>query len=169
MVKLTKKVPPSSIELSSLLRKRKMSLEKFINDFGITSYEALRLRCERMGVQTPPEEKVRRFFSMEKLVNSPTDGIVVLEAPRVIAEKTGLEIELVQNSPVSLTPSTTEDVVVSIPPVVDEVESIDAIGPVDLDTNVFDINKKKKNKKNGSFDWKHDVEANLALAPNNDH
>lgn len=90
MVKLTNK-SSAPIKLLDLLRKRKMSFGVFLSEFGINSYESLKIRCERMGVE-PPDEDVFESTKPKEIVNSPTDGIVVLEAPKVIKEQTGSEL-----------------------------------------------------------------------------
>lgn len=93
MAKITRKNTAPSIGLLDILRKRRISFKKFILDFGINSYESLKLRCERMGVVPPVESKFNEAKGSE-FVNSPTDGILVLEAPKVINEKTGEEINV---------------------------------------------------------------------------
>jgi len=65
------------IKLSDLLRRRKSDLKKFVNDLGISTYDALKENCTRIGVQPPLEDewlKVRDDF-----VTSPTEGIVVID------------------------------------------------------------------------------------------
>lgn len=91
MAKITRKGTGPSIKLLDLLRKRRISLKKFISDFGINSFESLRLRCERMGVVPPAESKFNEIKG-DEFVNSPTEGILVLEAPKAISEKTGEEL-----------------------------------------------------------------------------
>lgn len=93
MAKITRKGTEPNIKLLDLLRKRRISLKKFISDFGINSFESLRLRCERMGVVPPAESKFNEVKG-DEFVNSPTEGILVLEAPKAISEKTGEELNL---------------------------------------------------------------------------
>lgn len=93
MAKITRKNASTALKLTDVLRKKKISLDKFIKDFGINSYESLKMRCERMGVVPPVESKFNEIKGGE-FVNSPTEGILVLEAPKVINEKTGEELNL---------------------------------------------------------------------------
>jgi hypothetical protein len=64
------------LKLGDLLRRRKMTLKLFMDEFGITTYEALAIRCKRLGVQ-PPDESAFVALNMP-LVSSPTEGVVVL-------------------------------------------------------------------------------------------
>lgn len=91
MAKITRKNATTAIKLNDLLRKRKITLAKFITDFGLHSYESLKLRCERIGV-TPPDIEVYNKAKGTELINSPTDGIIVLDFPKIIKEKTGDEM-----------------------------------------------------------------------------
>ena len=79
------------LKLSDLLRRRKMTLRQMLQEHGITTYETLVIRCDRMGV-TPPTD--REFYDvMPRPVNSPQEGVVVLEAPPVLDEISGREID----------------------------------------------------------------------------
>jgi hypothetical protein len=72
------------MKLSDLLRRRKTSLKKFVNDLGISTYDSLKENCSRIGVQPPQEDewlKVRDGF-----VTSPTEGIVVIDPPEIFQE-----------------------------------------------------------------------------------
>jgi len=78
------------LKLSDLLRRRKTTLNIFLKEFGITTYESLFERCDRMGVEAPSMDE---FLSVNQpIVNNPAEGVVVLEAPPVIKESTGKEI-----------------------------------------------------------------------------
>lgn len=79
------------LHLNDLLRRKKTSLSQFMNDFGISTYEGLKARCERLGVVVPSLEQFEEV--MPKHVNSPTEGVVVLEPPPVVHEHTGMIIE----------------------------------------------------------------------------
>lgn len=76
------------LSLADLLRRRKMSLKQLIDQFGITTYEALCIRCDRMGV-SPPDEAAFRAVVGTVTVSSPTEGVIVLEAPPIVDEATG--------------------------------------------------------------------------------
>ncbi len=79
------------LKLADLLRRRKMTLEQFIEESGVQSYEGLVIRCQRIGVQPPRETEYKEL--KPKPVNSQQDGIVILEAPKVIDEPSGMEID----------------------------------------------------------------------------
>lgn len=85
-----KNVP--KLKLGDLLRRRKMTLRQLLDEFGITTYAGLVIRCERMGVASPSEEDFRVAFP-NKPVNSPQEGVVVLEPPPVVDEISGREID----------------------------------------------------------------------------
>jgi len=78
------------LKLMSLLRRRRISLQQFINEFGITTYEGLHLRCERMGVVTPTRQEFEEIAP--PIVNSPSEGVLVLDAPPVVKETSGKQI-----------------------------------------------------------------------------
>lgn len=73
----------SRICLLDLLRRRKTSLKKFLNEFGIISYELLKIRCNSMGVIPPSEEDFSAVIGSPVMhgLSSPTEGIVVLDSP----------------------------------------------------------------------------------------
>lgn len=77
----------SNLSLITLLKRRKMTLERYVKDFGITSYEALVLQCERMGVTPPDYIDTLVLFGVIPTVNDPSDGIVVLNEPRIIDDR----------------------------------------------------------------------------------
>jgi hypothetical protein len=78
------------LRLADLLKRRKMTLKQLLDEFGITTYAALTIRCERMGVQAPSQEEFDVVAGT--VVSSPTEGVVVLEAPPVIEDCSGKEI-----------------------------------------------------------------------------
>ena len=75
------------LKLTDLLRRRKTTLKSLLDEFGITTYEGLLARCERMGVAPPTMEQF--MATSPPVVNSPPEGVLVLEAPRVIRESDG--------------------------------------------------------------------------------
>lgn len=79
------------LKLSDLLRRRKMTLKQMLTEHGITTYETLVIRCGRMGVTPPTEQEFHDV--VPKPVNSPAEGVVVLEPPPVVEEQTGREID----------------------------------------------------------------------------
>jgi hypothetical protein len=79
------------LKLSDLLRRRKTTLAKHMKEFGINTYEMLSERCARLGVEPPTLEEF--LLVAPPLVNSPTEGILILEAPPVIQESSGKKLE----------------------------------------------------------------------------
>ena len=86
-----KNVP--KIKLIDLLRRRKTTLIKHLNEFGITTYEHLVERCDRMGVVPPSQEEFNQISPQPPTVNSPAEGVVVLDLPPIVIESTGKKYE----------------------------------------------------------------------------
>lgn len=82
------------LRLVDLLKRRKMTLRQLLDEFGITTYEGLLIRCTRMGVLPPDEPEFDDVFTVKHVVNNPTEGIVVLEPPNVIGDATGNVIDV---------------------------------------------------------------------------
>lgn len=80
------------LKLTDLLRRRKMTLRRMLDEFGITTYEGLVVRCERMGVLPPPEKDFKAAFP-DPPVNNPQEGVVVLDPPPVVDEISGRIID----------------------------------------------------------------------------
>ena len=96
------------LKLSDLLRRRKMSLRQFLDEFGITTYETLSIRCDRMGVAVPDEKD---FITIAPApVNSPTEGVLVLE-PEPIPQQA---VEQEPEQPVDTIPVVDDDVTKSL-------------------------------------------------------
>lgn len=77
--------------LSQLLRRRKVTLSKFMSEQGISTYDALIRRCESIGV-TPPSEQ--EYVAVDvQLVSNPQEGLVVLDPIPIVDETTGHEID----------------------------------------------------------------------------
>ena len=70
----------SRVALTDLLRRRRSSLQNFLEETGIVTYELLIERCASIGVIPPTEEDFRKVRGNPVLHNlsSPTEGIVVL-------------------------------------------------------------------------------------------
>lgn len=70
----------SSINLTDLLRKKKTTLESYIKENGIVTYELLSARCGSLGVVPPPEKDFLNAMGnpVTPEISSPTEGIVVL-------------------------------------------------------------------------------------------
>ncbi len=103
------------LRLGDLLRRRKMALRQFLDEHGLTTYEGLVIRCDKLGVQ-PPDETEFKAACPASPVNNPTEGVVVLEPPPVIDGNTGRTIE-----------SSHDDVVT---PVVDTLEGLTQEDPL---------------------------------------
>ena len=81
------------LKLTDLLRRRKTTLERHLKEFGIITYESLIDKCNRMGVDPPTLDEFLKTNPNPPIINSPAEGVVVLEAPPVIHEITGKKIE----------------------------------------------------------------------------
>ena len=79
------------LKLSDLIRRRKTTLKQMLTDRGLSTYTALVHWCDRIGVMPPSEKEFNDV--MPSPVNSPQEGVVVLEAPPVLEEQTGREID----------------------------------------------------------------------------
>lgn len=65
------------LKLVELLRRRKMSLRQLLDEFGITTYDGLLARCNRLGVMPPEELEFKQAMPQNILVNNPSEGVVV--------------------------------------------------------------------------------------------
>lgn len=88
----------SKVTLINVLKRRKSSLKRFLEETGIVTYELLRTRCDSMGV-IPPEEQefldtTGTYAEGTATVSSPAEGVIVLNPPKVINELTGLQIAM---------------------------------------------------------------------------
>lgn len=79
------------LTLADVLRRRKISLETFVHDLGVQSYEGLVLWCNDFGVQPPSEDAYNEI--RPEVRTSQQDGVVVLDPPPVIDEQSGREID----------------------------------------------------------------------------
>jgi hypothetical protein len=79
------------LKLADLIRRRKTTLKQMVLDRGITAYASLVHWCERIGVVPPTEDEFKAVFP--EPVNSPQEGVVVLQPPPVIEEQTGRQID----------------------------------------------------------------------------
>lgn len=110
------------IKLENLLRRRKITMKFFLNELGITTYESLLNKCDRMGVMAPTYEEFIDATSGD-VVSNPTEGVVVIEPLPIVKESTGDVID-VDNNAFQL-----NDVLV-------ENESLDTSNqPIDIDNN----------------------------------
>jgi hypothetical protein len=93
----------SKVTLLSLLKRRKSDLKRFLSDTGIVTYELLKSRCDSMGVIQPEEKDFINASGADSagmaLVSSPTEGLIVLDPPKIINELTGKEVEMPDINP----------------------------------------------------------------------
>lgn len=73
---------PSKIKLIEVIKRRKLTLKMFINEFGITTYNQLLDKCDDLGVQPPTLEEYN--VAMPSHVTDINEGIIVLESPKII-------------------------------------------------------------------------------------
>ena len=76
------------LKLSDLLRRRKMTLRQLLDEFGITTYDSLIERCNRMGVAPPTENEF--LVVAPSPVNNPSEGVFVIEI-EATAEQAAIE------------------------------------------------------------------------------
>lgn len=90
----------SKVFLTDLLRRKKVTLEKYLKETGIVTYELLVSRCESSGLVPPSHEEFltsRGDNSVTPSISSPTEGVVVLEPPpviKIVSENDGSVLEL---------------------------------------------------------------------------
>jgi hypothetical protein len=72
------------LKLSDLLRKRRKTLKQFIDELGISNYEALCARCQRIGVAPPTAE------DFDKVIVKTTHTTHVIVEP-VVTEPSPVE------------------------------------------------------------------------------
>lgn len=90
----------SKVFLTDLLRRKKITLEKYLKETGIVTYELLVSRCESSGLVPPSHDEFissRGENSVTPSVSSPTEGVVVLEPPpvlKIVTESDGSVLEL---------------------------------------------------------------------------
>lgn len=76
----------SKVSLADLLRRKKTTLEKYLIETGIVTYDLLTARCESSGLVPPTVEefhKAQGRTTPAPVVSSPSEGVVVLEPPPV--------------------------------------------------------------------------------------
>lgn len=75
----------SKIALVDLLRRRRLTLERFLEDTGIVSYELLVERCTSLGVSAPDKKTFEKAAGRNEVptLSSPAEGIVIIQSPTV--------------------------------------------------------------------------------------
>lgn len=90
-MKAAKYQKKSQIKLEDLLRRRKSTLNQFLKDRGITTYEGLDATCKRLGVLTP---NYNLFIDcINKYVSNPSAGVVIVNPSPIIIESTGNPVQ----------------------------------------------------------------------------
>jgi hypothetical protein len=79
------------LSLFNLLKRRKTTLERFVKESGIQTYNALVTQCGKLGVQSPTQQEYEVVFPT--IVNSPAEGVVVADPLPVIDDLSGREID----------------------------------------------------------------------------
>lgn len=92
MIFSVKNVP--KIKLIDLLRKRKLTLHKFVTDAGISCYTSLLERCHTLGVLPPTEVEYTSLFPIT--VTSQDDGIII------VGEHVDLDVIRIENEPTEI-------------------------------------------------------------------
>ena len=90
------------LQLSTLLKRRKMTLKMMLDELGITTYPALCNQCSRMGIVAPDEAEFNRVQPARN-VNDPDEGVIIVEPMRVVAESSGRYIPEEELNQYSLT------------------------------------------------------------------
>lgn len=74
--------PP--IKLQDLLKKKKLTLNIFLKDTGIVTYQKLQEKCRSLGVSPPTEEDFKKVIG--EPISSPQEGVVVLDPPILVKD-----------------------------------------------------------------------------------
>lgn len=77
--------------LTTLLKKRKLTLKQFVDEHAITTYEQLKVLCISMGLEIPCEREFASSFGL--IVSNPSEGVIILEPIKVTNEKSGAWVE----------------------------------------------------------------------------
>lgn len=80
------------LRLADVLRRRRTTLKALVSELGVSTYAGLTNWCARMGIAPPPQEEFDVLFP-PRTVNSPQEGVVVLEPPPVLDELSGRPID----------------------------------------------------------------------------
>ena len=80
------------LKLADLLKRRRMTLKQFMQEFVITTYEGLSIRCNRMGVSAPSEADFLSATAGETVVTNQAEGVVVLEPPPPVSHEPPVEV-----------------------------------------------------------------------------
>jgi len=83
------------LRLMDVLRRRRSTLKSLVKELGISTYAALTNYCVRLGIEPPIRNECLSVFPFTPcaLVNSPQEGIVVLNPPPLINESNGTSLD----------------------------------------------------------------------------
>jgi hypothetical protein len=81
------------LRLADVLRRRRTTLKKLLDEIGLSTYGGLINWCARMGIAPPTADEFDAVIPPTSKVNSPQEGVVVLEPPAVVDEHTGQPID----------------------------------------------------------------------------
>lgn len=83
-----------TLHLADVLRRRRTTLKSLIAELGITTHGGLEAWCVRMGLVGPTLKEFEEIVPPTFKVNSLQEGVVVLEAPIVVAESDGRVLDV---------------------------------------------------------------------------
>lgn len=81
------------LKLTDVLRRRRSTLKKLLDEIGISTYGGLVNWCDRMGIACVSQAEFEAVVPPTLKVNAPQEGVIVLEAPKVVDEHTGTPID----------------------------------------------------------------------------
>jgi hypothetical protein len=136
------------IKLVDLLKKRKTTLKRFVDDYGIVTHSTLITKCDSMGVSPPSEAEFKKIVNVA--ISSPQEGIVVLDSPALLSENTG---ELIMVDDMGGVHSLSKKILEILPvqqsvdetlkknknPKIDESTFVTSIGTLNIETSTFGL------------------------------
>lgn len=81
----------SKLQLMKFLKRRKMTLKKFLLEQGVSTYFELKNICFSFGVECPTEEQFNSA-TIQEIVTNQSEGVVVIE-PLPIFNENGQRID----------------------------------------------------------------------------
>ena len=81
------------LQLVDVLRRRRTTLRKLLDEIGLSTYSGLLNWCARMGIGHPTLQEFEAAMPPTQKVNCPQEGVVVLEPPAIVDERTGQPID----------------------------------------------------------------------------
>lgn len=81
------------LRLADVLRRRRSTLGALVKELGVSTYPGLEIWCGRMGVVPPTLQEFQSVVPPDMKVSSPQEGVIVLEPPPVIDERSGMQID----------------------------------------------------------------------------